>query len=963
MNNVTKELIAYLEHKLNKAEASLTHEGVSILDGAPGRGSGRYPLGSGENPGQHGSGDLLTRIEKLQKMGYTDAEVADMLGIEGRSGKSSSARLRAIKSILKEERNSALIAEATRLRDQGLSYQAIAEKMGYKNDSSIRNLLNEDRKNKRAVSMVAADILRENVDKYGMLDVGKGSERYLGNGVSAVKLNEALEILKEEGYIVYGGGIPQVTNPGQQSNQLVLCKPGTPHSDIYKFDQIHTLAETDKKIVSIDGKDEIVPPYVYPESLSSKRVAVRYAEDGGVLKDGVVELRRGVEDISLGGSHYSQVRILVDGTHYIKGMAVYSDNLPDGVDVLFNTNKKKGTPMLGPDKENSVLKPISKKDPNNPFGALIKQGVYDPDRPDKDIHGGQSYYYDENGNKKLRVINKRADEGDWNEWADKLPAQFLAKQSTELAKRQLKLAHDAKMEEYELICSLDNPTVKRRLLKSFAESCDSSAVDLKAAALPRQKYQVILPLTTIRDDEVYAPNYRDGEKVALVRYPHEGTFQIAICTVNNKQREGSKVIGPNGKDAVGISQKTADKLSGADFDGDTVMVIPTHGSNGVKITARALLKDLEGYDPKTAYPKRDGMKVMRNTQNEMGKISNLITDMTLKGAKDEELARAVKHSMCVIDAEKHELDYKRSEAENDIKGLKKIYQQKTDGSGRYGGASTLISRASGEKDVDKRQGSPKINQKGKPWYDPSKPQGSLLYKTADDDKLYYQKDGKTHKRTQKSTQMAETDDARTLISDYNTPMERLYADYANSMKSLANSARLKYVETPRLQYSTTAAKYYKTEVDSLNYKLNESEKNAVKERAAQRLANNKSQAQKAAFKEAGLTDKEVKKELKKANQRYLVEARVAVGAKRTPIDITDREWEAIQAGAISDSKLEQILKHVDTDKVKERSMPRESRKIEQWQINKAKWMAEQDYTNEQIADALGISASSVSKYL
>lgn len=163
---------------------------------------------------------------------------------------------------------------------------------------------------------------------------------------------------------------------------------------------------------------------------------VRYADDvgtdgfKGVDKDGVIELRRGCQDLSLGDSRYSQVRILVDGTHYLKGMAVYSDDMPDGVDVVFNTNKKRGTPALG-DKTSTVLKPIKKDDPDNPFGSAIK----DADK------GGQYWYTDKKtGKEKLGLINKRADEGDWDEWANAIPSQFLAKQSLSLAKKQLDLA-------------------------------------------------------------------------------------------------------------------------------------------------------------------------------------------------------------------------------------------------------------------------------------------------------------------------------------------------------------------------------------------------------------------------------------------------------------------------------------------------------------------------------------------
>lgn len=674
------------------------------------------------------------------------------------------------------------------------------------------------------------------------------------------------------------------------------------------------------KILTEDGQ-KVRPAFQYPESMDSSRLKINYAEEGGLQKDGVVEIRRGVDDLSLGNSHYAQVRILVDGTHYIKGMAVYNDNLPDGVDVLFNTNKKAGTPMM------DVLKKI-KDDPDNPFGSLIKE------------HGGQSYYIDKDGNEKLSLINKRAEEGDWGEWSDHLPSQFLSKQSRQLIDKQLGLSIADKVAEYDEICSLTNPTVKKRLLQSFADDCDSAAVHLQAAALPRQKYQVILPLTTIKDTEVYAPNYRNGEQVALIRYPHGGTFEIPVLTVNNKQPEGRKVIGTSPKDAIGISSKVAERLSGADFDGDTVMVIPTGGK--VKITSTHPLRGLEGFDPKEKYgpdSTTQPYKRMKNTQTEMGKISNLITDMTLRGATEDQLARAVRHSMVVIDAEKHNLDYKRSEQENGIVALRKEFQGKT-----TGGASTLISRAKSEVSVDKRQGSPIINE-----------DGSISYKTADNLTYVDKKTGKTKTRKQKSTQMAETKDARTLSSG--TPQEEAYASYANKMKSLANQARKEMVSTGRISYSSSAKAAYQQEVASLNAQLNIALKNAPRERTAQAIANATVAAKKQAYPDMTTS------EIKKASQQALTVARTRVGAERKLVEVSDREWEAIQAGAISENQLAKILNYVDIDAIRQRAMPRATTTLSTAKQNKIASMIASGYSTSEIAEALGISTSTVSKYL
>ncbi len=890
------------------------------------RRSGRYPWGSGDNPYQH-SGDFLSRVEEMKKSGFTftdkdgktysgEVAIAKSMGL-------STTQFRTQLSLAKDERRSADVATAKALREKGYSLNEIADRMGFANDSSVRSLLNESSEARMNQAKKTAEFLKQQIAEKGMIDVGTGVERELG--ISKEKMNQALYILKLEGYEVYGGGVPQVTNPGKQTNIKVLCPPGTEHKEMYNFENIHSVRD----YVSHDD-GETFDKFVYPKSMDSSRLQIRYAEDGGIYKDGVVEIRRGVDDLSLGGSHYAQVRILVDGDRYIKGMAVYSDNLPDGVDVVFNTNKKKGTP------KEDVLKKI-KDDPDNPFGSLIKAG-------------GQSYYIDANGQRQLSLINKRAEEGDWGDWADKLPSQFLSKQSLSLATKQLNLALSDKMAEFDEICSLTNPTVKKSLLSSFADSCDYDAVHLQAAALPRQKYQVILPITSMKDNEVYAPNYKNGETVALVRYPHGGTFEIPILTVNNKQAEARRVLGNTPKDAIGINSKVAERLSGADFDGDTVMVIPCNsGKSKVKITSTPPLKGLEGFDPKLEYGgKKEGtFRPMRDTQKEMGVISNLITDMTLKGATQEELARAVRHSMVVIDAEKHKLDYKQSEIDNGISSLKKKYQGTVENGRYHEGASTLISRAKSEVSVTKRQGSPKIDEKT----------GELVWKPVDEPTYVDKRTGKTKTRTQPSTRMAETKDAFDLVSEADTPMERAYANYANKIKALANQARLEILSTGKVQYSASAKDTYRAEVDSLNAKLNVALKNAPRERQAQTLAN----AVVAAKKQdnPGMTNGEIKK----ASQQALTQARASVGAKKETIKITDREWEAIQAGAISENKLRQIIDNADIDVLRQRATPRATTALSPAKTQKIASMNAAGYSTAEIAEALGISTSTVSNYL
>ena len=1006
------------------AEDMLIHYGVK-------RRSGRYPWGSGEDPYQN-SCDFLGRVKQLRKENftYTDEEgktwtgdnaIAKSLGI-------SSGEFRNEMALANSERTLLLQAKIKSLSQDGLGPTEIGRKL-HLSEGTVRSMQkNSDQAVYKALQIKnTADFIRDQVNTRGMIDVGGSS--HLELNVSKEKMEAAIQQLWKEGYEVYAGGMDNVTNAGKRINQKVICPPGTQYKDIYDLENVHSL----KEYISRDGGETYEKKFHYPESMDSKRMTVRYVEDGGADRDGLVEIRRGVKDLSLEGSNHAQVRILVDGTHYIKGMAVYTDGpFPDGVDVIFNTNKSKSTPVIGP-KDNTVLKPIKKEDPENPFGSLIKDAE----------QGGQYWYTDTDGKKKLGLINKRSDEGDWSEWADKLPAQFLSKQTKELAQKQLNLAKSDKAAEYDDICSITNPVIKKHYLLKFAEDCDSTAVDLKAAALPGQKYHVIIPINTLKDNEIYAPKYENGTKLALIRYPHGGTFEIPLLTVNNKNPLGKEIISKLSDDAVGINKRNADILSGADFDGDTVMCIPTHDPMGkVKIKTRETrnldgpLKELEGFDPKSEYRfdevvqdsngnshyYKNGreFKVMSNTNTQMGIISNLITDMTLGGAPDDEMVRAIKHSMVVIDAEKHKLDYRKSEIDNGIAALHNKWQGHYDENGKWHskGASTIISRSKGEVSVDKRQGNPKVNLKGKSYYDPTKPEGALLYKTTTD--LYYpvsRFDKKTGKktlttidgkkieydvndeaakdlytpvkridketgevsytdktgtikyklntRTDKSSRMAETDDANSLVSQNRHPMELLYADYANSMKAMANKARKEAYTMEERQYSESAKKIYAAEVKSLDEKLTTALLNSNREREAQRRANVEISNKKTAYEEK-TGESMSKSDVKKIGQQALNKTRSQVGAiarRDRNIDITDREWEAIQAGAISNNMLTKILNNTDADKLRERATPKTTTTLSAAQITRAKNLANSNYTLEEIAKKMGKSPSTIAKIL
>jgi biotin operon repressor len=793
-----------------------------------------------------------------------------------------------------------------------MSNVAIGERMGL-NESSVRALLDPALQVRSDIAVSTAKMLRETVAKKGVIDIGAGVET--GLGISKTKLDTAVALLEEEGYKVHYVKTQQL-GTGKYTSIKVLAPPEMTYSDVYKnradIKTVSDLAYSPDGGRSYLGLKPI-------ESISSSRVHIRYGDQGGSDKDGVIELRRGVEDLSLGKQKYAQVRIGVDGTHYLKGMAMYSDDMPKGADVVYNTNKKSGTP------KEKVFKEM-KPDQDNPFGTVIKP------------------------NGQRRALNIVNEEGDWGKWSKSISSQVLSKQSVALAKKQLELAKNLKLEEFDEISKLTNPVVKKRLLESFADDVDAAAVHLKAAALPRQAAHVILPIPSLKENEIYAPNYRNGESVVLIRHPHGGTFEIPELRVNNRNAQANSVM-QNALDAVGIHPKVAQKLSGADFDGDTVLVIP---NNNKLIKTSPSLKALKDFDTKEAYPAYDGMRTIdggvynaktgkvdyggkppvgRTKQMQMGDVSNLITDMTIKGAKPDEIARAVRHSMVVIDSEKHALNYKQSAIDNGIAELKKKYQ-----GGERAGASTLISRASSELRVPQRKESFKIG-----------PNGEKIF--VETGATFVNKQGKVVPKTTSTTKMAETKNPFSLSSG--TDIENAYAEHASALKSLANRARKLMVDTKDLLYSPSAHQTYASEVATLKAKLNLAYRNKPLERQAQLLANAIVSRKKAA--NPNLTPSD----LKKIKGQALEEARTRTGAKKPKIVITDKEWDAIQLGAVSSHTLSQILLNADLDEVKRRATPRTAYKMTEAKVARAKAMLASGYTTSEIASALGVSTTTI----
>lgn len=977
----------------------LIHTGVGHDDDPPGRGSGRYGWGTGENPGQH-QFDFLSEVKTLKKRGLKDAEIAKMLlgqkGVmkDGTPIWCNTTDLRAELAIETKRNRQEKRARALALYDKYKgNASAVGREMGI-NESSVRSLLDPiiaERTNKYEDT---ANMLREKVEEKGMIDVSKATEYTLG--CTASTKNVAIAMLEKEGYLKVKVNIPQPGRKDQNTVTIALVKPlpgETPKETFVRTQQNKFDIQPIENYTPDQGITWWKPEY--PSSMDSKKVMIRYAEDGGSEKDGVIEINPKAEYLSLEGSQYAQVRIAVDDTNYMKGMAIYGleKDFPKGIDVIYNTNKKVGTPAIDKsaiyDSENDIWsgnevlkrlkidKTTGEVDKNNPFGATIKA----PKEKDGVLvtRGGQHYYTDTDGKEKLSPINKVREEGEWDTWSKNLSSQFLSKQPHKIIKQQIDLSVAQRKTELEEILRLTNPVIKKKLLEDFANNCDANAVDLSVKGVKNQAFQVILPIPSMKDTEVYAPKFDDGDTVALIRYPHAGIFEIPVLKVNNKQKDAKEIM-KNASDAIGINSKVAAQLSGADFDGDTVVVVPL-SSNRLSIKSTPYLDDLKNFDPKI-YKLPDTAPQMKNStkQTQMGITTNLIADMTAQGAKESEIVRAVKHSMVVIDAEKHHLDYKQSERDNNIKGLKDRYQKRIDQTtGKEStGASTIFSRAKNPTYINKvreiTDTSKMTPEELKRWNEGKKvyrETGEYVKKRITDPSIMtleelkvYNAGKKVYRESAKHVQMKVkrmeiTDDAITLVRNPDDIKEVAYANYANTLKKLANDARKEARSIKPYKISTEAKKTYAEEVESLERKLRVAQSNNPKERRATMIANN-------LISERMKSNPDMDYEHKQRMEaQCMTEARAMVGAKKILVEITDNEWNAIQAHAIASTKLAEILNNTDQEAFKKRATPKQNiRTATDAQIERIKAMNNSGmYTQKEIADILGLSSSTVSSII
>ena len=944
-------------------EIILKHYGVK-------RKSGRYPW----DPSLHlpKNYKFIEDRDEMKKRGLSDNEIAKQMGL-------STTVYRSKVTIAKEELKQYNMQRISKLQSEGMIIDDIAKTIGT-TGQTVRNYLdeiknpNKSARAQRVQTEAVTQTLEDAVKRSKYIDVGKGVEIQMG--ISKEKLKSGLNALVESGeYEVHNLRIAQVTDKNNSTPVKVLTKKGVERSEIYKnMDKVRPVEE-----FAINGDARMFQQMERPKSIGWDRVHIRYAipegqkghgtNDDGAMMDGAMFLRPGVKDLNLGKASYAQVRIAVGDTHYLKGMALYGTEemfkgIPKGTDIIFNTNKTANkTPQ-------EVLKELKKNpeggapiDGPNPFGATVKRQNTLVDAKGNPVY--KPGVKDRFGNKVPQIgsVNIVNEEGDWGSWSKALSAQFLSKQPTTVVHERLKATMKQVQDEYESIQKVTNPVIKKQLMESFVSDLESKQVHMKAAAPKGFQGHVILPVPDMKENEVYAPNYKNGEKVVLIRYPHGGRFEIPELTVNNNS-VARKMISKDSPDAIGIHPKVASKMSGADFDGDTAYVIP---NNKGKFKSRDSLKELKNFDP-NMYADKPGTFTpitKRYQQTLMGVVSNLITDMTLQGAPSNEIARAVKHSMVVIDAEKHKLNYKRSAEENGIDALMKRYMTHVD-KVKYGDLERYNPKT---RRLDKVIDPDKLKKDltpGKEYTSAStiisRHKQSVItdgYQVEVPDPKSKSGGTKMVWRNKKETYLVNmVKDANVFLGPNATKTEHHYADYINELKAFKNKVDSEMSSIKMPARDPKAAKIYAEEVLSMKDKVNQVKINRIKERQAQRMAEVSSKAEIARRSEDEVLKKD---EISRIKQQALNKARSMVGAERTPVTITDDEWDAVQSNAVSGTLLKELVSFMDDSQLKSLATPRANKQMTDARKSKAKALLANGYTIAQVAEALGVSSSTIGK--
>ena len=1070
-------------------EEFIAHEGKAHDENPPGRGSGRYPFGSGNRPHQH-DWDLLSRIDKIKATnpGISNADIAKQLGFyktdrygheefdengehKGDPGHLKIARSMAINNKDRDEYEEICWYDNHLDPDTGKHYTnaKIATLMNLPNESTVRDKRTRGRNGNSEKFIKISEELKKECDAKGIIDVTKDVSNFLG--CSEDNLNKALVTLQDQGYELKKLNYKNITNPMYEVNVTALCKPGEDTHLLFKQpERVMVLTSVEESIKQrrdgeVDHDNDVESAALRrgigpTPQVSLDRIKIRYGDDPddpGVIRDGLIELRAvrdqngklvaACPDLSLGNARYGQVRIAVEGDRYIKGMAVYNEDLPEGCDIRVNSNKSMAKGIDGALKQlernkdgsiaknmfgSAVIQTVQRDQNGNPIigpdgkqlaSAINFVGSYNPANPMEDAHV----------------------EGRWAKWSKNLPAQFATDLPLAVTRKQLQLQSKIHDEQLQEIMSVNNPSVKRKLLIDYADQMDAAACDLKAAPIGGQKTRVLLPVPSLGDNECYCPGLEDGTSVAVARFPHQGKWETAILRVNNQNAEAKKMIG-DGADAIGLNHNVHGILSGADSDGDTGIVIPMTRKNW-KTGEFDKVIDIENMPSLVGRVKTDdsgGFKMVRISDfdtsaeygidnprfkdmvnskgeptyryfkteeakgKEMGIVSNLLQDMRNKGCENaDELFRADCYSMVVIDAKKHKLNYEQAYKDFGIAELKKKYQTHLDaetGKLKEQGASTLVTLASSpslqplraqwkpsntsidpetgkkifkapkkttemkaspefvripgtnrylrDENGDKIQatwtGEVKQKEDGSYYYEPGTGKGKWQYKEQD--------------RMEKIPKMNLVDDAYDLIHPDErikmSDMDKLYADYANHCKALGNNARKLWLQESPLPYNKEAAKKYATEVNEMKAALTEAKKNAPRERQAQFLATSQYNA---ILNERGSElDNEDKRKLR---GQCLMDARERCGALKDRIKFTEKQWEAINAGAIHPTTLDDMLRNADQDNYMQLALPKSSRITDTMKNEIMSRYESKGQSYEQIAEAMNISTSTVANVL
>ena len=248
-------------------------------------------LGEVEKNHFQSQGFVLISIPDIREEGRTETQIANELGL-------TTTQLRNAITYARKEEREYNREQVAGMKEAGLSNVEIGQRLGI-SEGTVRNYISDNKSSKATSEQQLDNIekaLSDSLKQTGHLDVGVGVERQLG--VSRTKFNAVVNQMVENGDLyIHNIQIQRLNDPTKYTIVKVLSTEPDYLKVLKDSTNIGNL-----EYFSDDKALESAKRFETPQMVDLNRIKIRYQEDGGADLDGLIEIRKGTEDLDLGNS-------------------------------------------------------------------------------------------------------------------------------------------------------------------------------------------------------------------------------------------------------------------------------------------------------------------------------------------------------------------------------------------------------------------------------------------------------------------------------------------------------------------------------------------------------------------------------------------------------------------------------------------------------------------------------------